>query len=794
MIPGSASPLLLSSAGGYNLTKSLRFRSSASASLSRTPASASNRTTWTWSAWVKRAEITTTERTFFSAGTDGNNFTALAWINDSLYLQNYTSGTQTITNTTAVFRDPSAWYHIVLAIDTTQGTAANRAKIYVNGVQQAGFSGSPFSSSQQFWINFTYTHRIGSRQLSSADSFSEQYMTEINFVDGQALTPSSFGETSTTTGVWVPKKYSGSYGTNGFYLPFTNTTSTSTLGNDFSGNSNTWTVNNISLTSGTTYDSMNDVPTLTSATTANYCVLNPLDTSVLAMSNGNLQASSSTASWNTTRATVGITSGKFYWEYQTSSNNSAMVGIETQSASLTTYIGNNATGYAYNANDGQKYNNGTGASYGATYGNGDIIGVAFDADAGTLTFYKNNTSQGTAYSSIPTGTYFPSISINASAGAVTNNLNFGQQPFSYTPPTGFVALNTFNLPTPTIGVTASTTANKYFNANLYTGNGTTNAITNVGFQPDLVWVKSRSDAYFHGLYDAVRGAGSTKGLYSNDTVAEGTYSAFQNLVSFDSNGFTLGATSNTNNINANTSTFVGWNWKANGAGSTNTAGSITSTVSANTTAGFSIVTFTSQASGTSTIGHGLGVAPRMVIWKSRTDSTAWVVYHADVGSDKYLNLNNTNATVTNVNVWNNTAPTSTVFSTGSDLANYGNIVAYCFAQVAGYSAFGSYTGNGSTDGTFIYLGFRPRFIMIKRSNSSDPWIIHDTARDIYNGYSVQLYPNSSSAEGGPYSPPILDEVSNGFKLRSSASGTNGSGDTFVYMAFAESPFKYANAR
>ncbi len=302
----------------------------------------------------------------------------------------------------------------------------------------------------------------------------------------------------------------------------------------------------------------------------------------------------------------------------------------------------------------------------------------------------------------------------------------------------------------------------------------------------MVWVKRRDAVASHNLVDAVRGA--SKILYSDATTAEITDS--NDINAFNSNGWTMGLNTD---VNASGGTYVGWTWRGANATVSNTAGTITSTVSANTTAGFSIVTFTSQASGSSTIGHGLGVAPRMVIWKSRTDSTAWVLYHADLGADKYLNLNNTNASVTAVNVWNNTAPTSTVFSTGSDLANYGNIVAYCFAQVAGYSAFGSYTGNGSSDGTFIFTGFRPKFVMFKRTDSAGDWNIRDTSRSTYNVVGEALYPNLSFAEYSG-SETYVDLLSNGIKFRGNWASSNASGATYIYYAVAENPFKYSNAR
>jgi hypothetical protein len=262
------------------------------------------------------------------------------------------------------------------------------------------------------------------------------------------------------------------------------------------------------------------------------------------------------------------------------------------------------------------------------------------------------------------------------------------------------------------------------------------------------------------------------------------------VTDFASDGFTFG--SGTLNGNQNGYTFVAWNWKANGAGSSNTAGSITSTVSANTTSGFSIVTFAAAAN--STVGHGLGVAPSMVVVKSRTSGTAyWLTYHVSTGPTGFLAWNTTDAFATNSTVWNNTAPTSTVFTIGSGFTNasYGNCVAYCFAEVPGYSRFGSYTGNGSTDGTFVYTGFRPAYLLIKRTDTTGDWIVWDAKRNTYNALNSILYPNLSSAEATAASVNI-DFLSNGFKLRASSSVLI-SGD-FIYAAFAESPFKYALAR
>jgi hypothetical protein len=311
----------------------------------------------------------------------------------------------------------------------------------------------------------------------------------------------------------------------------------------------------------------------------------------------------------------------------------------------------------------------------------------------------------------------------------------------------------------------------------------------VGFQPDFVWIKERSGAADHGLYDAVRGVQNQ--LESNTTTAETTEST--GLTAFNTDGFTVGALAQ---LNTNTDTYVAWNWKANGAGSSNTSGTITSTVSVNTTAGFSIVTFTGTGAN-ATVGHGLGVAPSMILLKSSSNTYNWRVYHTGIGNTKSLFLNLTDAADTDITYWNNTSPTSTVFSLGTNPGNNasgGTYIAYCFAPVAGYSAFGSYTGNGSSDGPMIYTGFRPKYIIFKgSSNSGRDWGIQDSARETYNdGNRTIVWANVSDAELTDAFP--LDFLSNGFKIRNSGTGGNGNGETYIYAAFAEVPTKFALAR
>jgi hypothetical protein len=439
---------------GYNLTRSLRTRASASANLTRTPASSSNQKTWTFSAWVKRGQLGTVQN-ILTARYPTASWFILGFQSDDTITVAVTAGSSVGSYTSAVFRDPAAWYHIVLAFDSTQATAANRTKLYVNAVQQTfAFTNYP-TLNTDYQINQNVQHTLS----GYSGQYFDGYMTEINFIDGQALTPSSFGSTNTITGVWQPKKYAGTYGTNGFYLPFTDNSALTTssnvgLGKDFSGNGNYWTTNNISITAGATYDSMTDVPTLTSTTAANYCVLNPLsyDTNTYTLSNANLTFAGARTATGTyyARSTMAVSSGKWYWEVvptDVGSGPNIIVGIQDASTTATTAGANLLlNGYGYGA-DGYKNNNaGQTAGYGATWTNGDVIGIALDLDGGTITFYKNNASQGVAYSSI-TGTYCPVVSMSTGgvARTVAGSINFGQRPFTYTAPTGFLPLNTYNI-------------------------------------------------------------------------------------------------------------------------------------------------------------------------------------------------------------------------------------------------------------------------------------------------------------------------------------------------------------
>jgi hypothetical protein len=784
------------SLGGYQISRSLRFNSADSAYLNRTPASATNRRTWTWSGWIKRSSLVkTNELVLFACRPSAYTIFSIrhsSSANPDTILLEDNNGTNL--RTTQVFRDVSAWYHIVLAVDTTQATSTDRVKLYVNGSQVTAFSATTYPTQNlDMQINTANAHGVGGYSFNTAETF-DGYMTEVNFIDGTQLTPSSFGETNAQTGVWGPKAYSGSYGANGFYLNFSDNSNTTaaTLGKDYSGNGNNWTPNNFSVTAGAGNDSLVDSPTSYGTDTGvggtvrgNYCtwnaILQTLGGTASTYTNGNLVASSSNSNW--VLGTIRINDAKYYFE------------LVPDSAASGLYLGINSTTdvriAAYSG--GIEASPGGGSNQGslASWSNGDIIGVAVDGPNKTVQFYRNGSTYGTLV------TYTTALDLwafarNGGAGSSQVTANFGQRPFAYTAPSGFKALCTQNLPTPTIGATTATQAGKYFNPVLYTGSGypgSPQSISGVGFQPDFTWVKRRSNPADHCLVDAVRGAG--KALFSNATSGEDATAGYY-VTAFNSDGFSVDLGSETNTVG---NTYVAWNWKANGSGSTNTSGSITSTVSANTTSGFSVATYTGNGTtGTQvTVGHGLDVAPKMIIVKDRSNTNNWVVYTTILGSNKYLYLNLTDA-AGSVGPYE-LSPTSSVFYIqGTETNASGHTyVAYSFAEISGYSKFGSWTGNGSSDGPFVYTGFKPAYILWKRTDSSagGDWGIVDATRNPSNVVGEYLAADTSGA-GATYS--MLDMVSNGFKIRWSDTSTNASGGTYIFMAFASAPLKFSLAR
>jgi hypothetical protein len=1088
------------SSGGYNLESSLRFRRSANAYLSRTPDTAGNRKTFTFSLWFKGKGYYTGNDHLIGINTSSTSYARIyygAGGDNYLKVNQYVGGVNLDLVTTQVLRDPSAWYHLVVAFDTTQATASNRIKVYLNGEQITSFSTATYPS-QNFdtLFNTTNEHRIGTLGATYNTGYEfDGYMTEINFVDGQALTPSDFGETDGATGVWKPKEYTGTYGTNGFYLPmketqqatgfntvlydgtsatqsitgvgfspdlvwvksrtsannnvlsdsvrgatkflvsnasdaevtnanyltsfdsdgftfgnastpngsgrsyvawcwdagsstvsntdgtitstvranpatgfsivsYVGTGTTSTIGHglssapdmiitknrdivdgwftyhsslgsdqymnfwttaavgttladywgpneptssvfgigtwggnntngnnyiaycfsevagyskfgsytgtgssgnsvtglgfrpaflmikrtdstgswvmydntrevtndrdyalfanlnnaetyqsngaisfdadgftlnntgsslnasgtyiymafadtrdaqfnfDASGNKNNWTANNINsnASSETTYDIMNDVPTLTDEDTANFCTLNPLSKLDLelpytAFSDGNLSVDYTNAAYinNNVYGSIAVpNSGKWYYE-----------------ARLDAYYGSSSLRYGFDAPT-------------ITVSAAGDYAIAVDYDNGLYWTRTNGTwtgdpEAGTGGTSFSTSLTSIRPYVRDNSGSTGNGgiwiVNFGQRPFKYSQPTGFKKINTYNLPDSTIK-----DGSQYFITNTFTGTGSTLSI-DTGFSPDFVWLKSRSFADHPLIYDSIRGANQR--LYSSLTNAEST--ATNQLNSFDSDGYTLGSDPS-GQINVSGQTSVGWSWRASDSTPvSNTAGSITSTVSANSTAGFAIATYTGTGN-VDTVGHGLTVQPDFIMVKDRSAAQSWICYTKVIdGSNDALFLDTTAAAGDS----GFSGATSTVFDFSVGASSYSNTagrnyVMYSFASVEGFSKIGTYTGNGSADGPFVYTGFRPAFVLTKSATEARNWVIIDTARDPYNLADQNLEPNTSNAEFT--NADDLDILSNGFKPRTANPGANGNGQTIIYMAFAENPFKYSLAR
>jgi len=753
-------------ASGYSIPYSCRFVRGNSAYLNRTPAGVgTSRRIFTVSTWMKLADVSTAQAEILHVGSasgtsnsdwlqfyyDGNKFKVGGW--SSEYLA-----------TTAVYRDPSAWMHVVLAVDTTQATAANRMRLYVNGLEVTAFTTASYPTlNQDTPVNNTQQHNIGARTGGSV--FYDGYLSNYYLIDGQQLTPSSFGQKD-ISGMWTPKAYAGTYGTNGFFLAFGNSAA---LGTDTSGNANTFTSSG--LVAG---DQFADTPTL------NVSTLNKLWTDSTLTSGNLIAASSGAAAYEWNISTFALpTTGKWVFEATRTAGTFGYVGICQLGKGVKT--GNDYI-YAINVGTGEVVKNATSVTTVATPGAG-VVRVEYNSATDKLEIFTSGSSvysiTGAALTSGGGSLHF----LAACYQSATFSTNFGANAFAGTPTTGYVALNSYNLPAPAIK-----DGSAHFQPTLYTSNGSTLTVTQSGnstFEPGLAWLKMRTDAgYSNRLFDIVRGA--TKHLRSNGTDAETTTAA--SLTAFNSNGFSLGSYSDTNE--SGSKAYVAWQWKAGGAGVSNTSGSITSTVSANTTAGFSVVTYTGTGAN-ATVGHGLGLQPKLIIVKKRgAAGTDWPVLCTFLGAGYHLYLDLTNGVDTNPARFTTTNPTSTVFSLGTNTdtnLNTSTYVAYCFAEISGFSQFGSYTGNGSANGPFVYTGFRPAYVLIKKSSAVGEWHIYDTARGTYNLTSNWLNADTTGAESGAGNNG-LDILSSGFKLRSADGNTNTSTATYVYIAFAERPF------
>ena len=1017
----------------YILDNSLRFNDDSNAHLSWTPTTAGNRKTWTFSAWVKRGS----EGEHGIIAFNGSYVPYLDIMfgghvanNDQLQIIDWPGGSASIhLVTTQLFRDYSAWYHIVVKCDTTQSISSDRVKLYVNGEQITDFSTEiyPLQNIDTNANNTTTNgHEIGA--TTERVTYFDGYISEVNFIDGQALNPTAFGKAHDIYGHWVPTIYSGTYGTNGFHLDFKDTytgsnntftnsnaftalslnntitpevgavttygtlttnasngpfglgyvsgwaqptTNNSTAGSNglstgddaalnnmasgrtwmawykgtqsgtrndlyrtempifgdyrnsiyanlgvddgriafgaaglyhgsasdlvndnvwhhltwtfggkntdtikmyvdgvFSGESipldqqnasvwnnarldavsmayasypvsspenlagiqvlkhalppedilsvyqgkkyvlgddangsNNWIANNISGA-----DQVVDTPT------NNFATMNPLDDAYSETTTGNLAEGNlnihgnSTGSWFGRAGTLAPSSGKWYFEILvTSSNIYSQVGIHR--TDVNSELGAGVFRYR---SSGDKVTSSGYSAYGQNWaGAGAIIGIRFDLDSGSIKFYKNNVSQGSISMGTVDGHYTPVMMISGSASMIAN---FGQDSsfagnkasqnnadgngygdFYYAPPTGFLSLCTRNLPDPAV------VPGEHFNAVLYTGNSSTQSITGVGFQPDFLWLKARSDSRSHSLIDVVRGfsGSSAKVIQSESTNAEWNSSVINSL---DSDGFSVSGSDNY--VNNSSHTYVAWNWKAGGTAVSNTDGTnTTAMVSANVNAGFSIVSYAGNGVDNSTIGHGLDKEPEMVIIKGIDSVENWMVYHKDLTAGSEIILNSTGAQADDVNnaTWGDNHPSGISTSTfgvgyaGDSNSNSTTYIAYCFHSVEGYSKVGSYTGNGSNDGTFVYTGFRPAYVLVKWASGNQDWTQFDNQRDPFNYANKYLHPSASQNEGS-YDTIGMDMLSNGFKPRTTYNHLNTNNGSYIFIAFAEHPFKYSNAR
>ncbi len=808
-----------SAAGAYEIERSLRFNRSDSPGFTRTSiGTPSDDEIATWSAWIKlqgwQKGNNAGERAIFGGRNDStgtNNF----WFNINnddifvFYAKNSSNSVVFDMRTNRRFMDYAGWLHVFVVYDSTQGTAANRIKIYFNGVQETGGWTTESYPSQNVtipsWCESGENQYIGIEGATNSESF-DGYLADVYYIDGQAKAVTDFGAADPTTGQWLPKKYSGTYGNNGFFLNFSDNSNTTaaTLGKDSSGNGHNFTPSNFSVAAGAGNDSVFDSPT------NNYCIIDTSDAADSIITDGGLAtATTSGGGHHPNFSTFGVTSGKWYVEGGTISGSSNSVCVwpkehDTTSLHQDCAVHNNgsatnAKGYSLNLQYGSASDSddATVSSYVSTSFTTWML--ALDLDNNKIWWGVDGTwgnNGGTGDPAAGSNPAFSSIRDELwSIGSMTTNghnmsFNFGQQGFTHTPPTGFKALCTQNLPDPPIK-----DPSKYFNTVIYDGDGQDNrTVTGVGFDPDLIWVKETTGTGGSTVSDWLI-QDTNKGItWSGNSNNRDAWTNDSRVKSTNSDGFVTG---NDNTINGSSKDYVAWNWLESA------------------TAGFDIVKY--DGTGVNrTVAHSLGVAPDMMLFKNtEQDTQEWGIYHKDVGNQIVTFLDDNSLGLDNPIFWNDTSPTSSVFTVGTadtvngNTSNVEEIVGYLWASVDGYSRFGIAYGSGQKDeGPFVWTGFRPAFVLTKGFNGSSTWAnnanwsLWDNKRSPGgwggNYKNSPLYPDNASGNEN-YNPdtaasPVCEFHAHGFRYYTNHSYVNPYGKPFYYMAFAETPFKYANSQ
>ncbi len=765
--------------------RSLRFYNNRY--LSRAISSTGSRRIATLSVWLKKSQRYGSTRVLQDTIVGGSaeaadfiGFTGAYTFDNNRIIVSMNNSFDCYLVTTRRFIDNAAWGHLVVAIDTTQAVDSDRLKIYWNGSQITSFVVARYPTMNYDFIDWNLSGKNMLFGAIAGPTFGfNGYMAHLYWIDGQQLTASSFGRTDATTGQWVVKAYSGSYGTNGNYLRFTSNSTVNSLGTDFSGNGNNFTANNMSIT--TYRDDMIDGPSFENYTT--WDVNSPSRTTPRTLTYGNLREINSVAGAGFVRSTLGMKTGKWYAEFYPLASGTpteCMFGIIQMDALFNNYPGSDNFGIAYRGSNGNTYKNGSATTYGNTFTSGDTIGIAFDADNGKIFFSKNNVWQnagdpvaGTnpAYSSISTDQPWHFCS-GSQAFAREAAANFGQYPFTYTAPTGYKTLNSYNL-----GIPAIINPSLFFDVALHNGAVVPVVVNSLLFSPNFLWIKQRNDNVSHYLFDTSRS--SNIPIFSNSTGAEGA--AIVGLT-LDANGYTLPA--NTTGISTNSGTFVGWNWKEN------------------VTAGFDIVTYTGDNTTNRLIGHNLGAAPEFALIKSRATGS-WYQWHRDYGllGQNYYGISDSSSGV--IGPINTNSPfgtgswTTTDFMVTNNATNNlnntaVNYVAYLWRSIPGYSSIFSFVGNGHPDGPMVYTGFSPKYFMYfvaAPGDSGSPII--DISRSPFNAADKLVSKHLANAEISSFDFYIL---SNGFKIGTGQTALNWSANKIYGMAFAEVPFKYARSR